>query len=98
MAGNVDFARASAQLRQLFQSPTASTQGGILNVTEKPAQLVPEDLSHEAQIAYRKAGKRRTGGKGATRPSTKAPGGKSKPKQAEQGKNGFHRRTGERDR
>ena len=67
-------------------------------MTEDPAQSETEDLSYEAWLAYRKAGKQRTGEKGAARPSYKTPGKKSKSKQVGRRKNGFNRRTGERNR
>ena len=73
MAGNVEFARAPKQLRQLFQSPNAAIKGGILHVAGESAQLAPDDLSYYAWLAYRKAGEQRTGEKRAARPSHKAP-------------------------
>ena len=67
-------------------------------MTEDSAQLAPDDLSYEAWLAYRKAGKQRAGEEGAARPSYTAPGTGGESKQVEQGKNGFNRRTGERNR
>ena len=96
-AGNVEFARASKRLRQLFQSPNAATKEDILRVTGEPAQSAPDDLSYEGRLAHRKAGKQRTEGKGAARPAAEAPWEKSRSKQVERRKNGFHRRTGERN-
>ena len=52
-------------------------------MTEEPA---PDYLSYEAWLAYRKVGKQRAGVRGAARPSSKAPGEKSKSKQGKQEK------------
>ena len=98
MAGNVEFAWASKQLRQFFQSPNAATREDILHVTEEPAQLAPDDLSYEAWLACRKAARRPTGEKGAARSSFKSPGKESKSRRVEQGKNGVDRRPEGRNR
>ena len=50
-AGNIEFARAPKQLRQLFQAPNAVTKEDILHVTEAPASTPDDDLSYEARLA-----------------------------------------------
>ena len=98
IAGNVEFSRVSEQLRYLFQAPNVVTTVDILHVTKAPASTPDDDLPYEARLAYRKGNKRRTGAKNAPRSSSKSSGKKHKPKKGEQEKNGFNRRTGERNR
>ena len=96
MGGNVEFGRMSKQLRQLFQAPNAVTKEDISRVSE--ASVPEDDLSYEARLAYRKGNKQRPGAKQAPRSSSKFSGKKYKPQEGEQEKNGFNRRTGERNR
>ena len=97
-AGNVEFTRASKQLRQLFQAPNAATKEDISHVAEAPASTQDDDLSYEARLAFRKGNKQRTGAKNAPRFLSKSAGKKFRPKKGEQEKNGFNRRTGGRNR
>ena len=98
MGGIVAFGRMTKQLRQLLQAPNAATKEDILQVSETSALLPGEDLSYEARLAYRKGNKQRSGAPSAPRASSKSAGKKPKPQKGEQEKNGFNRRTGERNR
>ena len=87
------------QLRQLFHHPNSVTKEDIFSVAEEKPVSQDEDLSYEAWVAYRNKQKQPTGAGAASRPSSKNGNGK-KPKVPKGGqeKNGFNRRTGERNR
>ena len=40
MAGNIEFAQASKELRQLFQAPNAASKEDILHVAGEPAPIM----------------------------------------------------------
>ena len=90
LGGQIDFTRASKQLRQLFQ-PTN------LAATTEPPPPQTEDLSYEAWLAFKKAINNEPGVQVLPVPPTN-PWGGSRPKKGEQEKNGSNRRTGERNR
>ena len=98
LGGQIDFARSSKQLRQLFQPTNSAAKGEILRVTTESTQAQIEYLSYEAWSAYKKGNRQQTGGKGAPRSPSKSSGKKSRTKKGEQEKNGCNRRTGERNR
>ena len=57
LGGQIDFARMSKQLRQLFQPSNAAAKEDVLRVTEESASPPGEDLSSEARLAYKKGNK-----------------------------------------
>ena len=99
LGGTVDFARITQQLRQLFNQSNPALKEDIFPVTEEPAESRPEDLSYEAWVSYQQ--KRKQKAVAGTPPRSQTKGGKGKkPKNPKGGseKNGFNRRTGERNR
>ena len=50
--GQIDFARMSKQLRQLFQPTNPAAKRDILRVATEPPPPQTEDLSCEAQLAF----------------------------------------------
>ena len=99
LGGSVDFARTKQQLRQLFHQSNSVTNEDIFPATEEKTGLRGEDLSYEAWAAYRNKQKQSSGAGAALRPSSKGDNGKkSKSPKGGQEKNGFNRRTGERNR
>lgn len=99
LGGAVDFARVTQHLRQLFNQSNSATKEDIFPVTEEKSDQRPEDLSYDAWVAYHQRRKQSTAGGSASRSHSKAGKGK-KPKTPKGGreKNGFNRRTGERNR
>ena len=65
LGGQIDFARAPKQLRQLFQPTNPAAKGDILRVTTEPPRPQIEDLPYEAWLALKKGHQQRTGGKSA---------------------------------
>ena len=53
MGGNVEFGRATKQLRQIFQAPDAVTKEDILHVSEAPALMQGGASSYLAWVASR---------------------------------------------
>ena len=95
----MDFCRMKQQLRQLSHHPNSVTKGDIFSLTEEKSVSRGEDLSYEAWVAYRNKQKQPTGAVAASRSSSKGGTGEiSKSLKGAQEKNGFNRRTGERDR
>ena len=99
LGGSVDFSRMKQQLRQLFHQSNSATKDDVFSMAEETTASPGEDLSYEAWAAYRKKQKQPAGTGAAPRPSSKNGNGK-KPKAPKGGqeKNGFNRRTGERNR
>ena len=98
LGGSVEFNRMTKRLRQLFHSPNSLTKEDISPVIEEKSPPQGEDLSYEAWAAFRKQQKRNTGTSNSNRSSSKSAGKKSKSQKGSQEKNGFNRRTGERNR
>ena len=99
LGGTVVFARITQQLRQLFNQSNPATKEDISPVTEEPAESRPEDLSYEAWVSYHQ--KRKQKAVAGTPPRSQTKGGKGKKTKNPKGgseKNGFNRRTGERNR
>ena len=98
LGGSVDFARVTQHLRQLFTQP-AATKEDIFPVIEDLSGHPPEDLSYEAWVAYHQKRKSPTGGGNPSRSrSHKGKGKKTKTPKGGKERNGFNRRTGERNR
>ena len=98
LGGSVDFARVTQHLRQLFTQP-AATKEDIFPVMEEMSGTPPDDLSYEAWVAYHQKRKSPTGGGNPSRSrSNKGKGKKNKPPKGGKERNGFNRRTGERNR
>ena len=82
MAGHVELARGSKQLRQLFQAPNAAIKEDILRVSEASAPAPAEDLPRGAWLEYRKGNKQRSGAQTAPRSLPKSSWKKAKPQKA----------------
>ena len=93
LGGQIDFARLSKQLRQLFQPTNSAAKEAILRVTTESTQPQIEDLSYEAWLAYKNGNQQRTGSKGIPRAPSKP-----RTKKGGRGKKGCNRRIGERNR
>ena len=92
--GSLDCPFLAKQMRQISQLVGGPRRRDVLNFSADSGGVDDEDISYEAWVAFRKAaGSRKDVTQGA-RPRPKGKGGKP----GEQVRNGFNRRTGERNR
>ena len=90
--GSLDYPLLAKQMRQVLDPVGGAHKEDIPNISAEAGGAEVEDLSYEAWIAIRKAGE-------SPRPKGMRPRPKGKgSKRDEQGRNGFNRRTGERNR
>ena len=92
--GSLDFGLVSKQMRQISHPRGIVKKEDILQVTTEGDGSDEKDLSYEAWVAYRKAGKGRKDRPQGSRPKPKGKGGKAE----EPTRNGINRKTGERNR
>ena len=92
--GSLDYPLLAKQMRQILNPVGGAHKEDILNISAGTGGAGDEDLSHEAWIAFRKAGGSHREPPQSMRPR---PTGKGS-KQDEQARNGFNRRAGERNR
>ena len=89
--GSLDYPAIALQMRQILNPVGKHNKEDILSIAMEEPPLEDLDLSYEAWVAYRKAGK----GKNPASTGPKKSKGKGN-KSEELSRNGFNRRTGER--
>ena len=89
-----DFPLLAKQMRQISQPVGGVQKEDILNISADAGRTDDEDLSYEAWVAFRKAARSSKDSTQGMRPRPKSKGGKPDG----QVRNGFNRRTGERNR
>ena len=92
--GSLDYPFLAKQMRQILHPVGGAHKEDVLNISADAGGAEDEDLSYEAWIGFRKAGRSRKDPPRGMRPRPRSKG--SKPD--EQVRNGFNRRTGERNR